>query len=127
MKSPFKEDHAMVFMGGFASGTTVEELKQKLKQSDIKMIRCSVIYYPYYYGWSFVTLSTSEEAIHLIKHSPIILKNRNIDIRPFMNHKRVRNDINYCPKDDELLQLMISILYHKKEGLSVTQIQTKIF
>jgi len=126
MKSPFKEDHTMVFMGGFAAGTTTEELKEKLEQYNAKMVRCSGISYRNY-GWSFVTLATSEQADRLVKNSPIVLRDRNIDIRPFINRTRVRNHMNNRPTDEQLIERMVEILKDKKEGLSVAQMQTTIF
>ena len=103
-KSPFKEDHVSVFMGGFAQGTTTEQLKNALHELNVKMIECSGISYRNY-GWSFVTLANSKQAEYLINISPITIGNRSIDIRPFINRRRVRNHNALKPPKQDIANI----------------------
>jgi len=75
-------------MGGFAHGTTVNELRDKLASMGVEMIECSGINFRNY-GWSFVCVRTSKQADYLVSQSPIVLRNRNIDVRPFIDRQKV--------------------------------------
>eukprot|EP01084_Bolivina_argentea_P316454 548545_1 len=125
-QSPFKEDHVSVFMGGFGQGTTVDDLRIELAKKGITMISCSGISYRNY-GWSFVTLSNDKEAQYLISVSPIQIGGRMIDVRPFINRQRVRNHIANKPSNLAMLRAMIDLFEDANDGLTVAEIQSKLF
>ncbi|ETO12779.1 hypothetical protein RFI_24595 [Reticulomyxa filosa] len=117
IKSPFKEDHRIVFMGGFAYGTSTKELEDALAKYDAKMVDCKGISFRNY-GWSFVKLETPQQAEDLIARSPIQIRGRNIDVRPFIDRRRVVRVLCHKKKKNKnnIHYLIINnIIRHKKK------------
>ncbi|ETO28294.1 hypothetical protein RFI_08840 [Reticulomyxa filosa] len=142
IKSPFKEDHRTVFMGGFAHGTSTKELEDALAEYGAKMIDCKGISFRNY-GWSFVTVETPQQAEDLIARSPIQIRGRNIDVRPFIDRKRVvsfverKEEVNQLqdfknhqqnrPSPKKLLIAVLDAVQQNPSGLTVAQMQTNLF
>lgn len=106
--SPYEEDQRSLFMGGFAHGTRIYDLKLELKKLGVEYIHSSGISFRNY-GWSFVTVATVEQAKYLIKISPITICNRNIDVRPFIDRQRVKNHTQNRPSDSVLIEALLDI------------------
>ena len=58
------------------------------------------------YGWTFVTLKTSSETESLVKQSPIISCNAEMDIQFFIDRQKVANHVHNKPNDNEILNVI---------------------
>ncbi|ETO33672.1 hypothetical protein RFI_03423 [Reticulomyxa filosa] len=152
-------------MGGFAYGTSVKELEDALAMYDVKVADCKGISYRNY-GWSFVKVENAQQAQKLVACSPIEIRGRTIDVRPFIDRKRVegediqkilllfsifffflrvkkksRNTLLHLmdntkqrfknhqqnrPSSHELLEAVLEAA-HQTSGLTVAQMQTRLF
>jgi hypothetical protein len=92
----------------------------------VKVIDCKGISYRNY-GWSFVKVETPEQAEQLATYSPIQIRGRNIDVRPFIDRKRVKNHQQNRPSANELLDAVLEAVHQTPSGLTVAQIQTNLF
>ena len=128
VKSPFEQDHRKVFVGGIPPNTTVEELTKELAMLGIHVVECNGITYRSY-GWSYLTLATSEQAERLMQMSPIKIRGRNIDIRPFIDRGNAEQHLQNKPKDHEMLETIIQIVQAsgRSLGLDMAQLQARLY
>lgn len=124
--SPFREDRNTVFLGGIPKGLTSRFLAGLLKEWGVTVKKCSPIEYRQF-GWSYVTLSSPEEAQWLISKSPIRIRDRYVDVRPFLNRRRIVNHVANKPSYEELLSAMMNLVDRRPDGLSVAEVQVHLF
>eukprot|EP01083_Nonionella_stella_P075724 205950_1 len=123
-KSPFFEDHCSVFMGGFARNVETQDIRRELHAMGVIVISCTEIKRRKY-GYSWVTLSSVKDADRLLGMSPIPMLGTYIDVRPFINRNKQRQE---KPDHKVILETVVELLRKGgRTGLSVREIQPALY
>lgn len=125
--SPFHEDRTFVFLGGLPFGKTPENVSTALESLGVTVHLCSAIKYRQY-GWAYVSLGSEEDAQYLIAKSPIKLYGKLVDVRPFLNRRRVPNHFEKKPAYHEVLDSLVELAKRdRQKGITVAAAQTFLF